>query len=92
MTICICCGAPKKFSIILAVGVQGSKVNETDRYYVPNEAVRDVMGTGMDPTEEIAFCGSCIRKVEDAMRATILYIQAEHDRVKLRPIEPSPAA
>ena len=89
MSICVGCGEAHDFSVVLAVGPQATSQNATDRYYIPNEAVRDAMGTPMDPTEIIPFCATCMRRVEDAIRATVLYIQAETGRVAVRPIKPT---
>lgn len=89
MSKCVGCGEAGAFSVVLAVGPQGTSQNTTDRYYIPNQSVREAMGTPMDPTETIPFCGTCIRRVEDAVRATILYIQAENGRVAVHPTEPA---
>lgn len=76
---CICCGKNGRFSILLAVGPNNTdKKNDTDRYYIPNDAVRKTAGTSLDPTEKVSFCGDCMRKVEDNLRATILYLQSEN--------------
>jgi hypothetical protein len=65
---CYACGEVAQYTIMLALTGQ--------RIYLPNQNVRECSpphpGYG-----EVAFCGSCMRKIEDNLRATILYIQSE---------------
>jgi hypothetical protein len=81
---CVCCGEPGKFSIILAVGPNNKPV-DIDRYYIPNENVREHIGTGMDVSQVVPFCADCMRRVEDNLRATIIYIQSENDLLEIKP-------
>ena len=62
---CYACGEPANFTIMLAL--TGSRI------YLPNQGVRSKPRSD----EPIAFCVSCMRKIEDNLRATILYLQAE---------------
>lgn len=83
---CVCCGKPGRFSIVLAVGINNPPVH-IPRYYIPNDSVRESAGTSLDPSEVIPFCEECMRTVEDNLRATILYLQAENDRLLIKPAE-----
>jgi hypothetical protein len=74
---CVCCEKPGKFSIVLAIGPQGKKDVQIPRYYIPNQSVRQVEDEGLPPvTNEVPFCGKCMRAVEDSLRATILNLQS----------------
>ena len=77
---CVACGGESKFSIILAVGVDGND-SKKDRYYFPNQMVRSESPRN-SPAREIGFCADCIRKLEDNFRGTLLYIQKEKGVVK----------
>jgi hypothetical protein len=79
---CICCGKPSKYSIQLAEGPQGDDLVQLPRYYLPNEGARDP--AHLADLHEIPFCGACMRPVEDAVRATILYLQAENGRLSIK--------
>jgi hypothetical protein len=81
---CICCGKPSKYSIQLAEGTQAKRLLAIPRYYLPNQHARDPKFPTV--TEEIHFCKKCMRAVEDALRATILYLQAENDQLSIRPV------
>jgi hypothetical protein len=74
--VCVCCGKLSTYTIVLALGPQAAPAKHR-RYYIPNDSVRKEIGTQFDVTEEVHFCPTCIRAVEDSMRATILYLQAE---------------
>lgn len=81
---CVCCGKPAKYSTHLAVGTQANRLVALPRYYVPNQHARD---PNFPPVvEDIHFCAECMRRVEDSLRATILYLQAEHDQVSIKPV------
>lgn len=81
---CICCGKPSKYSIQLAVGAQANRLLAVPRYYIPNQYARD---PAFPPVvENIHFCTECMRSVEDALRATILYLQAEHDQLSIKAV------
>jgi hypothetical protein len=80
---CICYGKPSKYSIQLAEGPQANDLVALPRYYLPNNGARDPSHPA--DLKEIHFCAECMRPVEDAVRATILYLQAENDRVSIRP-------
>ena len=67
---CFACGKEGNFSILLA--------RTEGRIYLPNQAVRR-----KEPPHpgygEVAFCASCMRKIEDSVRTTIAKLQAEHE-------------
>ncbi len=81
---CICCGKPSKYSIHLAVGIQANRLLALPRYYLPNQHARDPQFPPV--IDEIHFCAECMRSVEDALRATILYLQAENDQLSIKPV------
>jgi hypothetical protein len=58
------------------------------RYYIPNEGVREQMGTSMDVSKTVPFCGKCMRVVEDNMRATVMYLQAENGTLVIKATAP----
>lgn len=76
---CICCGKPSKYSIQLAEGSQGDSRIALPRYYLPNEDARNPLHPAT--LKEVHFCPACMRPVEGAVRATILYLQAESGRL-----------
>jgi hypothetical protein len=80
---CTCCGKAARWSIVLAVGAN-NKPDETERYYVPNQGVRQFIGTDTDVSKAVPFCPSCMRSIEDNLRATILYMQAENGRLSIK--------
>ena len=81
---CICCGKPGQYSIQLAVGTQANRLLATPRHYLPNQHARDPKFPAI--VEDIHFCSDCMRPVEDALRATILYLQAENDQLSIKPV------
>jgi hypothetical protein len=81
---CICCGKPSNYSIQLAVGIQANRLKALPRYYIPNQHARDPQAPPV--IDGIHFCGECMRSVEDALRATILYLQAENDQLSIKPV------
>lgn len=81
---CICCGKTAKYSIELAEGTQASRLLAIPRYYLPNQHARNPMFPSV--IEKIHFCRKCMRSVEDALRATILYLQAEHNQLSIKPV------
>ncbi len=82
VTPCICCGKGSKYSIQLAEGLQGNDLVALPRYYLPNMGARDPAHPA--DLKEAYFCVPCMRRVEDAVRATILYLQAENDRLAIK--------
>jgi hypothetical protein len=80
---CEACGLPARYNILLAKSIhnQDGPMAEMPRYYLPNESARS-----HGEMEEVHFCADCMRKLEDALRATILGIQADNDRVKMEPV------
>jgi hypothetical protein len=84
----MCCDKPGKYSIILAVGPEGHDSLEIPRLYIPNQAVREEMEKqgGFQVAGEKWFCHPCMRIVEDNLRATILYLQAENGLLAIKPV------
>ena len=41
---------------------------------------------GFQVAEEKWFCHSCMKAVENNLRATILYLQAENGRLAIKPV------
>jgi hypothetical protein len=81
---CVGCGTPSKYSIHLALGIQADRLVALPRYYLPNQHAR---GPHAPPViEEVHFCVECMRTVEDNLRATILYLQAENDQLSIKPV------
>jgi hypothetical protein len=81
---CVCCGKASKYSIQLAIGPQAERLVALPRYYLPNQYARN---PEFPPViNEIHFCAGCMRSVEDAVRATILYLQAENDQLSIKPV------
>jgi hypothetical protein len=81
---CIGCGKPGEYSIQLAVGTQAKRLLALPRFYLPNQNARSPKFPA--DLHEIHFCKECMRTVEDALRATILYLQAENDQLSIKPI------
>lgn len=80
---CLCCPNDAYVTVQLAEGPQGWKHNQTPRLYIPNDHVRanvDMHGS----VEEIPFCKTCMRVIEDNFRATVLYLQAENKQVLIQ--------
>jgi hypothetical protein len=83
---CVCCGKDGVFSIQLAYGPEGSADLDLARFYLPNQGFRDPDGPPPEAQKQIKetwFCAECMRAVEDAVRATILYRQAESLSLKI---------
>lgn len=70
---CFTCDGPPSYSVLL--------VNQEGRIYIPNQSVRRSKGTREEHPflGETAFCTTCMRKVEDALRAQVLYLRTEAD-------------
>lgn len=81
---CICCGKISKYSIHLAEGPQAKRLVALPRYYLPNQHARDPKFPAT--IEDIYFCKECMRSVEDALRAVILYLQAENEQISIKPV------
>jgi hypothetical protein len=65
---CYACGGKGNYSVMLAF--------TGERIYIPNQIVR----SSRPPHpgyEETVFCARCMRKIEDNVRATIMYLQSE---------------
>jgi hypothetical protein len=81
---CVCCSKPSEYSILMAVGAQAERLIAQPRYYLPNQHARNPAFPQV--VEEVHFCADCMRAVEDAVRATILYRQAENDQLSIKPV------
>jgi len=81
---CVCCRQPAKGSIQLAAGPDGPQRGMI-RYYLPNEFVRNEVPEGASDIQEVSFCATCMRTIEDNLRATILYLRAENGVVAVKP-------
>ena len=81
---CVCCGKPSEYSIRLAIGSQAERLVATPRYYLPNQHARNPQFPQV--VEDVFFCAPCMRAVEDAVRSTILYLQAENDQLSIKPV------
>lgn len=66
---CFSCDKESRFSILLCV--------ENGRIYIPNQFVRE---DTPDQVEDVGFCSDCMRKIEDNLRATVLYLQTENHK------------
>jgi len=53
------------FSILLA--------GNDDYRYIPNQSVRE-----HGDIEEVWFCDTCMRRLEDSFRATLIYLRSEN--------------
>jgi hypothetical protein len=67
---CYSCGKPGKYTVMLAI--------TGDRVYLPNQIVRECEPPhpGYGPE---SFCPTCMRAIEDSLRATILYLRSENN-------------
>jgi hypothetical protein len=81
---CICCGKTAKYSVQLAVGAHAKRLVALPRYYLPNQHARNPDFPSV--VDQIYFCKKCMRSVEDTLRATILYLQAENDQISIKPV------
>lgn len=79
---CIGCGQEAKYSILLAAGPHAGS-NPTPRWYIPNQIVRE--DNDCPSINEVWFCHSCMRMIEDNLRATVLYLQVENGLVTPKP-------
>jgi hypothetical protein len=68
----------------LARGFHADDQRADDRLYLPNQTVRQAWEEGWEQPEPNLFCQPCMRKVEDNLRATVLYLQAENGLVTIR--------
>ena len=80
---CICCNSEGKFSILLTEGTYGDQNIRMKRLYLPNQNVRESSDEHPDLIKEVWFCHKCMRKVEDNLRATILYLKAENSLISI---------
>jgi hypothetical protein len=81
---CVCCGKTSKYSILLAAGTHAERLVALPRYYLRNQHARNPDFPSV--IEEVHFCVACMRSVEEAVRATILYLQAENDQLSIKPV------
>jgi hypothetical protein len=69
---CVGCGKAAKYSVQLAIGPDGD--GDEARYYIPNDFARE---SPMGNLQEVPFCPTCMRSIEDNLRATVRYLQHE---------------
>jgi hypothetical protein len=81
---CVCCGKPSTYSVLLAVNSPDERLVAIPRYYLPNQHARNPDFPRV--VEETYFCAECMRAVEDAVRATILYRQAENNQLSIKAV------
>lgn len=76
---CECCESDARASISL---VEDTFI-DPPRLYIPNKYTRKCAKDGTAPNQirEVWFCDSCMRKIEDNLRATVTYLQDEHRRL-----------
>jgi hypothetical protein len=76
---CTCCGKDAEIlTIELAVGSYGELIDSA-RYYFPSDSNRK-NEYGRHNILEVPFCRRCMRILEDTFRASILYLQKEHNQ------------
>lgn len=84
MVKCKACHEPGKYSILLTAGFDDPNSEKHPRFYLPNQTVREENEKKGGFIHEVWFCHNCMRALEDNFRATLLYLQAEHDVVTLK--------
>ena len=62
--LCLCCKKEAKYNILL---FRGDQEDGTPRWYIPNQSRNEVP----ELLEQVWFCPSCMRAIEDDFRATI---------------------
>ena len=76
---CFACAKQSEFNILLIVDEpEANSPKQIPRLYLPNEGARTTTLQGQEGPQPVSFCRSCMRKVEDSLRATILYLQSEN--------------
>lgn len=80
--LCICCGNVTELSVQLSEGLNRPPVMVT-RYYLSTDRLRKQSDIVPDTVREIPFCQRCLDRIDDSMRATILYLQAENGVVAI---------
>jgi hypothetical protein len=83
---CYCCQEEAKCSILVSDGSthQKDKPFEPSRVYLPNQLVRERAITDKGLINELWFCHECMRKIEDNLRATILYLKTENNQSEFK--------
>lgn len=66
---CEGCGGAAVVTILLAVGVEADY--QTEYFYIPNQNTLALRGTVFDVVQQVPFCTTCMRAIEDNLRATI---------------------
>lgn len=74
---CTGCGKPARYTIQLTLGTQGN--TGEIRFYIPNDFVRQEAKKHPELIDDVAFCATCMRVIEDNLRATIGYLRSEND-------------
>lgn len=81
MARCTTCKKEGVYSVMLATGSHGDGGLKHERFYIPNQVGREHGDIG----QATWFCKSCMRTVEDNLRATILYLMAENKVINVEP-------
>lgn len=82
---CICCGNAATELIQLSEGLNRPPMMVT-RFYLSTDRLREQSQAVPDAVREVPFCQPCLDRIEDNLRATILYLQAENGVVAVGPI------
>ncbi len=82
---CVCCGKKATLSVQLSEGLYMPPVMVT-RYYLSTDRLREQSQSMPDAVTEVPFCQPCLERVEDSVRATILYLQTQNGVVAVRSV------
>lgn len=85
---CVCCGKEATLSVQLSEGLNRPPMMVT-RYYLATDKLRAQSQSMPDAVTEVAFCQPCLDRVEDSVRATILYLQTQNGVVAVRSVAES---
>lgn len=82
---CVCCGKEATLSVQLSEGLNMPPVMVT-RYYLSTDRLREQSQSMPDAVTEVPFCQPCLERLEDSVRATILYLQTQNGVVAVRSV------
>lgn len=74
---CVCCGKEATLSVQLSEGLNMPPVSVT-RYYLATDRLRKQSQSMPNAVVDVPFCQRCLDRVEDSLRATILYLQTQN--------------
>lgn len=80
--LCICCGNVTALSVQLSEGLNRPPAMVT-RYYLSTDRLRKQSDIVPDAVREVPLCQRCLDRIDDSIRATILYLQAENGVVAI---------